>query len=317
MRISASRVTLLDPSAAKNLRDEELAGFALVIVDEAHRAGGPMYVKLLRRMPDAMILGITATPYRRGGLRDAFDVLICGPDVAELCERGIIVEPRCWSVPEEMEPDLADVRYRGGDYRIEPLGRAMSKPHLIGNVVREYLEHATGLSAIVFATTIDHARNLAAAFSGVGIDARLVSGDTPPEDRKTLVADFDAGQFPVLVNAMLMTEGIDVKRVDCVILARPTRSIVLFRQTVGRAMRPSPTGRRPLVLDHSGAWRRHGSPLAHQPWTLDEIEPISRGMVAYPKAKRCPVCGLMVALSAMMCECGPRTMGVDDACGAG
>ncbi len=305
--LGADRVTLRTPGKAKRLSDADLSAFELVVVDEAHRAGGPEYRSILERVT-APILGLSASPYRRDGLEEDFDELIEGPSVQELVDAGHILEPRCWSVPEDREPDLKGVKRTAGDYNVGELERAVNKPHLVGDIVREWSEHAAGLSTLVFATSIKHAESIAEAFRGAGIDARIVHGKTKAKERKDALSAFEAGGFPVLVNVLLLTEGIDIHRIDCLILARPTRSIVLFIQATGRAMRISPTGRRPIILDHSGAVRRHGLPTTVRRWSLKPV-PKDRdsGGGKRDMSKRCSACGTMTHLSAVECaHCGAK-----------
>jgi len=309
--VDASRVVLSSPRKASRMSDDELSRFALVVVDEAHHAGGPVYHALLARMPDAHVLGLSASPYRSGGLRGEFDALVEGPSVAELVADGHIIAPRCWSVPEEREPDLQEVGSTGGDYAVHELERAVDKPHLVGDIVREWGEHAKGRSTLVFATSIRHAESIVTAFQEANVDARLVHGTTDGKIRELMLAEFEAGRFPVLVNVLLLTEGIDVHRIDCLVLARPTRSIVLYVQAMGRGMRPSPTGLGLIVLDHAGAVRHHGLPTKPRAWSLDP-RPKGRPPASGPMAKRCQACGTMAHLSAVECaHCGAPFRRVD------
>lgn len=303
--IDASRVIIRSPQRSAGLSKEQLDSIDIVIVDEAHHAGSPSYRKLLARMPEARILGLTATPHRRNGLREDFDDLLVGPSPQDLVDQGVLVAPRCWSVPEEREPDLKGVGSIGGDYNRAQLERAINKPHLVGDVVREWKEHAAGRSTLVFTSGMKHAAAVLSAFVDGGVDARFLCGKTEKRERERTLADFDAGRFQVLINILLLGEGVDVHRIDCVQLVRPTRSLVLFLQTIGRGMRPSPTGFGLLVLDHSGAWRKHDSPLAPRDWSLEPSEARGRRSRPMPMAKRCEACGFMTALSAVECkECG-------------
>jgi len=302
--ISAAEVVLMTIGTAKNMSDADLATFDLVVVDEAHRAGGPVYSKFLARVTVAKIVGLTASPHRKEGLRGEFDDIVRGPAPMQLLADGFIVNVRCWSVPQDREPNLKGVRSNGGDYAVGDLERAVNKPHLVGDIVAEWKEHASDRSTIVFATSVKHAESIVAAFRAAGVDAREVYGHTEPTLREETIAAFDAGAFPVLVNVMLLTEGIDVTRVDCIVLARPTRSIVLFLQAVGRGLRKSPTGNDLLVLDHSGAWHHHGSPLVDIPWSLDPMveEEAGKKGGGGAKAKRCAACGFMSPIAAVECE---------------
>ena len=310
-RIDPARVVLMSQKKARRLSDEALAEFGLVVVDEAHRAGGPEYRSVLERVTSP-ILGLSASPYRREGLDGDFDELLEGPSVQELVDAGHILAPRCWSVPEDREPDLKGVGSTAGDYNLGELDRAVNKPYLVGDIVLEWTERAEGRSTLIFATSIKHAESIAAAFLGTGVDARIVHGKTPEAERKSAIEAFEAGDFHVLVNVLLLTEGVDIKRIDCLVLARPTRSIVLYIQAIGRAMRPSPTGLQPLVLDHSGAVRHHGLPTMPQRWSLSPAPKESGGGGKRKMAKQCPACGTMNHISAAECaHCG-ATFRIED-----
>lgn len=307
--IDHDAVTVASVRVAANLPDSVLGEFDLVVVDEGHRAGSPGYSEFLARMPWVRILGLTATPYRREGLREEFDALVMGPSQAELIAGGFVVPSVCWSVPEKDEPDMKAVKVIAGDYNQKETQKRTNKPHLVGNIVREWTEHAkiSGAkyrSTLVFASGKKHAAAIVAQFKKNKIDARSVDAETAPEKRAKLVADFDAGSFPVLVNILILAEGLDVHRVDCLVLARPTKSRVLYSQAIGRGARQSPTGLDLLVLDHCGAVRAHGHPDMPREWSLDPAPTGLRGNGG-PLAKRCPACGYMSALSAMNCSnCG-------------
>jgi DNA repair protein RadD len=309
--VPVGNVQFMSPLKARRLSDVKLHEVDIVVVDEAHRAGGDVYRALLKRMPEARVLGLTASPYRKEGLREDFDVMIEGPSVESLCEAGHIARPVYWSVVESDEPDLKGVAVTGGDYAPVALERATNKPHLVGNIVREWQARASDRSTLVFACGVKHAKSIAAKFKEAGVKARVVTGKTPAAKRAETIRDFDAGKFPVLVNALLLVEGIDIHRIDCLILARATRSRVLFVQALGRAMRPSPTGLAPLVHDHAGAWRWHGLPTTPREWTLDAA-PKGESKPG-PSAKRCPECGNVCALSAQECSaCGASFRRVDE-----
>jgi superfamily II DNA or RNA helicase len=306
-------VVLLSVVGATKLSDDKLARFGLVIVDEAHRAGAPSYRALLARMPGAHILGLSGSPHRANGLRDDFDMMVSGPDVVSLVQRGVILCPRYWSVVDSDEPDLSSVKVCGGDWAPGQLERAMNRPHLVGHIVREWQARARGCSTLVFASGVKHAVAIAAKFVEAGVDARAVTGKSGQQERDDLIRGFESGAFPVLVNPLLLIEGFDVHRIDCLIIARASRSRVVFVQMVGRAMRPSPTRRVPLIHDHSGAWRWHGLPTTPREWTLD-TPPKSAGRAPPPRSeKQCPECGAVNASGVMECvECGASLRRVDE-----
>ena len=165
--------------------------------------------------------------------------------------------------------DLRGVRTRGGDFAAEAVAAAMDQPLITGDIVAHYQRLATGKQAIIFAVTVRHSEHLATAFKAAGIAAAHVDGTTPKNERRQAVAAFAAGRLRVLSNVELFGEGFDVPGVEAVVLARPTQSLALHLQQVGRALRPAPGKEHALILDHAGNLARHGLPDAPRVWSLD------------------------------------------------
>jgi superfamily II DNA or RNA helicase len=137
------------------------------------------------------------------------------------------------------------------------LGKKIDKPQLIGDIVNHYLTHAKGRKAIVFGVNVHHSKAMAQAFNEAGIKASHCDADTPDEERQEAIHDFEQNGG-VLCNVGLWSLGVDIPCCDCVVLARPTKSIMLYRQQVGRGTRPFVGKTDLLVLDQSGNVLRHG-----------------------------------------------------------
>jgi superfamily II DNA or RNA helicase len=199
-----------------------------------------MWREIIAALPNAKVLGVTATPERLDGqgLRDVFDVLVIGPAVADLIESGFLSPFVTYAPPRS--PDLTGVRSRMGDYATGELSEAMSRGIVIRGAVDEYAERCAGAPAIAFCVDIDHSQRVAAAFRERGYRAAHVDGETPRDERRALIAALGTTEIQVLCNCGLISEGLDVPSVIAAILLRPTKSLALYLQQVGRALRPAP-----------------------------------------------------------------------------
>lgn len=226
-------------------------GWDLIVVDEAHHAPADTYARVLAENPQARVLGFTATPFRLDGLGlgELFEALVQGPTVAELQALGYLVPARY--LVAERSWDLQGVRVVSGDY--DPKALEERAVLLEADVVEAYLRHARGRRALVYAVSRRHAQDLARRFREAGAAVLYLDGDTPEAERDRGVSAFREGRVEVLVNVQLFTEGLDVPEVGAVVIARPTRSLALYLQMVGRALRPAPGKEEALVLDATGA----------------------------------------------------------------
>jgi superfamily II DNA or RNA helicase len=261
---------------------------SLVIIDEAHHASAGSWARILQHWPDAYRLGVTATPCRLDGrgLSTAFDSLVLGPTVADLTAAGFLSAARIYAPP--VVADLSGLRRRAGDYAIDQAATAMDRPTVTGDAIGHYNRLAAGQRAIAFCCSIAHAESVARSFNAAGISAATLLGNTP--DRDAVVAGFDAGSVQILVTVDVVSEGFDIPAASCAILLRPTQSLGLFLQQVGRVLRPAPGKSQALILDHVGNVHRHGFPDDPREWSLaDGVRRGNRGAAA-PTVRTCPSC---------------------------
>jgi superfamily II DNA or RNA helicase len=177
----------------------------------------------------------------------------------------------------------------------------MSAQVHLDDCISEYRKHLDGRTAISFCTTIEHSRLVARTYRAAGIHAQHVDGDTPIAERRRLMGSLMAGEIQIITNCALISEGLDIPSVGGVQLLRPTRSLGLYLQQVGRSLRPSPGKERAVILDHSGNVFRHGLPDLEHPWSL-EGRPKKRGKAL---VRRCPECGAVIPIAVHECpECG-------------
>ena len=259
----------------------------LIIIDEAHHATAGQWARILDHWPDAYRLGVTATPCRLDGcgLRGTFDTMVLGPSVADLIFTGYLSPARIYAPP--VVADLQGIRSRGGDYANDQAAAAMDRPTVTGDAIAHYQRLAAGQQAIAFCCNVNHAVSVCDAFKTAGIAAELLLGNTP--GREQVVADFAAHRIRVLVTVDVVSEGFDVPAASCAILLRPTQSLGLYLQQVGRVLRPAPGKEHAVILDHVGNVTRHGFPDDSRDWSLDDRMRRSKGTPA-PSVRTCPEC---------------------------
>jgi DNA repair protein RadD len=248
----------------------------LIVIDEAHHLqGSNTYGKLLEHYPDAFVLGVTATPIRldKRGFRDVFDTLIQGPPMADLIEQGFLSE---YKIFEGLTPDLANVATKGGDYQSQQLEKACDQAFLIGDLVQNYNRLCGGQSAIVFGASVKHSQHIAESYNAAGIPAAHIDATSCPEYRQSAINQFKSGEIKILSNYSLITEGFDVPACEVIQIARPTQSLGLYLQMVGRGLRPAASKPHATILDHAGVVEAHGFPDDFRVWTLDGCKKIKR-----------------------------------------
>lgn len=262
-------------ASIQTVANRTLPDFGLIVIDEAHHARATTWQRLIASQADAKILGVTATPaptdgrglgVEHGGL---FDAIVCGPMMSTLVAAGHLVPTRCL-VPGRTI-DTTGLRKVAGDFAG---GEALAERASVvtGDAIREYRTHCTGRSAIAFCVTVAHAEQTAAAFRDAGFRSECVHGGTPKDERDALIASLGNGGIDVLTSCEIISEGLDVPSVGAVILLRPTASLIMCLQQIGRGMRPAPGKDCLIVLDHAGNTVRHGAPEEDRIWSLAGVE---------------------------------------------
>lgn len=240
-----------------------------ILVHNCHHAiRGSSWGKIVNEFPKALRIGVTATPRRLSGepLSDLFDDMILGPSVSELIEMGNLSKYKAFAPPGI---NVSDLPTRAGDYARAELSEAADKPTITGDAIREYSRLAHGKQAVVFCCSVDHARNVAALFTGAGFPSTCLDGKLSREIRRDVVKDFREGRIRVMTSCDIISEGFDLPAIEVAISLRPTKSLALWIQQSGRALRPFPGKEYALILDHSGNIERHGLPDEDRLWSLD------------------------------------------------
>lgn len=304
----------------------------LIVIDEAHGvAGNSKYRALLFRLNALPVIGLSATPFSVGLGKHynelkgpLFEDLVEATTIRELIDLGFLVDVDVFAPGT---PDLSGVKvsrnaYGEPDYSEIDLAGAVDKPDLIGDIVRNWFRLASGMQTVCFATSIPHSRHIAESFKASGIPAAHLDCYADDEERKAVLEAFNRREIRVLSNVAILAEGWDAPETTCMILARPTKSLIRFVQMAGRVLRPFEGKDRALLLDHSGTVARLGFPTDDLPLELNCGKPRKEGdrkpEERLPKA--CPSCHYMKAPGVHVCpSCGfaperpPKDVRVEDA----
>jgi superfamily II DNA or RNA helicase len=238
-----------------------------------------------------------------------WDDLIIATTVQELIDLGHLSD---FKVFAPAHPDLSGVKTVAGDYKLDDLADAMSKGTLVADVVSTWLEQGQDHPTVCFAVNRVHAKNLQSQFDAAGVQTGYMDAFTPRDERGEIVKAFEAGEIKVICNVGVLTTGFD-SDVRCVILARPTKSEMLFVQMVGRGLRTAPGKDHCLILDHSDTTIRLGFVTDIQHPKLDD----GSGKKAakertQPLPKECPKCAFLKPPKVSKCpNCGFKAEAVD------
>jgi len=275
--------------------------FQLLVVDEAHHTMAGTWAKVVAHFHKAHLLGVTATPIRSygRGLGAHYQAMVQGPTAAELTDAGFLAPARVLAPPGF---NATGLRKTMGDFDTKQAEQRVGT--IMGDCIGHYRKHLAGQTAIAFCCSVAHAEAVAALFMGAGIPAASIDGTMSNEQRRDLLQALGTGRIRVLTSCALIGEGVDVPSVGGCILLRPTASVALHLQMIGRCLRPQP-GKRAVVLDHVGNTLRLGHHLEPRDWTLDGIP--KRDHEQAPSVKVCPSCFATAASAAQTCsECGHR-----------
>ena len=273
---------------------------ALVIVDECH-VRSKAITALMERWPEAVFVGLTATPWA-AGMGDEWQDLVIGTTMADLIREGYLSDFRVFA---PSRPDLSGVKITGGDYNSKGLAGVMDEGEMIGDVVETWLRQGEDRPTLCFGVNRAHAKHLQAGFEAAGIACGYIDAHTDGVERAYVKRRFEAGEVRVVCNVGCLTTGVDWD-VRCIILARPTRSEMLYVQMIGRGLRTAEGKDDCLIFDHSDNTLRLGmvTDIHHDRLKMgsDQREPQKRaealpkecgkcGFVKPPKTRKCASCG--------------------------
>lgn len=263
----------------------------LLIIDECAHATAKSYQRIIDYWPDVPKIGFTATPARLDGqsLGDIFDHLILGPTVKDLTDTGFLAPAVYYCPPSNLH--LEDVKSIGGDYDRGHLEALMDTPKITGDAVDHYRRICAGKPAVAFCTSIKHAEHVVASFRASGFSSDMIEGKMDERTRITRVRDLSSGKLHVLVSVDLISEGFDLPVITTALLLRPTQSLSLHLQQLGRPLRPYPGKKHAIILDHVGNCLRHGLAADPRTWSLETVDlRQARKNPSKVAIRQCPQC---------------------------
>ena len=256
---------------ARRLNDWKYEMFDLVIVDEAHHVTADSYQRIINAFPEAKLLGVTATPVRLNGqgFTETFDELIASPSVEAFINHGYLSRYDYYSVGRSsyIQRQIDGIRkFSQGDYAESELERVCDNDRIRAQVVDTYIQYANGKKGIVYTVNKEHNNHLCGQFNNNGIKAVAIDSDTPQEIRAKYIEEFKRGDITVICNVNLFTEGFDCPDIEFIQLARPTKSLALFLQQVGRGLRIAEAKSKTVFLDNVGLYNRFSFPSSKRKW---------------------------------------------------
>jgi len=306
--LNSKRMNRLTIAGIQSIAKKEIPKFDYVLIDECHllpKSGEGQYRKLIEKLPDAKVMGFTATPYRLDsglivGEDNLFTDFCYEIEVKTLIDQGYLAP--LVGKSSRVQADLSNVRKVGGEFVGSQMEAAMDRDDITINAIKEMIALGKDRKSwVVFASGVAHGEKVLNGLRTFGISSELITGETLPMIREKVLRDFKAGKIRALVNRDVLTTGFDAPCVDMIGLLRATASTSLYCQILGRGMRTFPGKKDCLILDYAGNLERHG-PI--DLITLPSVKAKKEGKGEAP-AKTCPICRLVVALSTIECpECG-------------
>ncbi len=291
-------------------RREAYPDAKIVIIDEAHFGNSPTFRKFVQHYRDAgsYILGVTATPFTKKSLYHIGQRVVKPTTLQNLIDDGYLVGPR-YFIPEI--PDLAGVKTEKGDYNQAQLAEIMDSDEIIGNIPEKWKMLAQGRATLCFAVTVKNSKDIVAEFKAQGIPAVHVDAYSTQEEREEALWGLRTGVYKVVSNVNIFATGKDIPFLGCIIMARPTKSLILYLQQAGRGTRTFDGDEyvEPkkdfLLLDHAGNIFRHNKITNEHDANIDPDPKKSRKYDPSAALKRCNICYELIEGS--FCEnCGPQ-----------
>lgn len=246
--------------------------FDFIIIDEAHHSIASSYQKLWDMYPQSKKLGVTATPWRMNhcGFRSLFSEIVISKPIEWFVNEHYLSNYDYISIRRNSETQKAvnsiDRYGVDGDYLEAELSQVFDCSHIRAELYKSYKKFADGKKGIIYAIDRRHAANILSLYASHGVSIRLIDGTTPADERQEIIDDFKAGIVRVIVNVNIFSEGFDCPDIEFIQLARPTRSLTMYLQQVGRGLRISAGKEKSLILDNVGLYNRFGTPMANRHW---------------------------------------------------
>ena len=247
-------------------------------------------------------IGLTATPWARG-MGKVWDDLIVATTTAELIDKGVLSQ---FKVFAPAHPDLKGVKTVRGDYDEKQLAEAMDKGALVADIVSTWIDRGENRPTVCFAVNRVHAKHIQSQFEAAGIMAAYMDAFTPMEERLSIIKAFAVGDVKIICNVGVLTTGFDAD-VRCIILARPTKSEILYTQMIGRGLRTAYGKDHCLILDHSDTTIRLGfvTDIHYEELDDGKQKPKNKPEQKESLPKECPKCTFLRPPKVSTCpSCG-------------
>lgn len=254
----------------------------LIVIDEAHRACGHTYMKILGSYPGAASLLVTATPKRTDGrpMADVADALVEGPTVSWLMENGYLSKYQLFCPP--LVAKIDDISVERGEYKQREMQQVMNRPEITGDALEHYLRVSSGRRFVAFTTGTAHSDDVARRFTAAGVPTQNIDGTMKKSHISSVLRALENGEIIGVTSCNLISEGFDLPAIETAILLRPTMSLIVYLQQVGRVLRRATGKMYAIILDHVGnsfkflpdgtCYRKHGLPDEVRQWSLDGAE---------------------------------------------
>ena len=265
----ASIQTFISKRNYEQMRRER---FDFIIIDEAHHSMAPGYQKLWDMFPNSKKLGVTATPWRMShcGFTSLFGDIVLSKSIEWFVNNGYLSNYDYISIKRNSETQhtINSIEKVGvdGDYLDSELSRVFDKDKIRAELYKSYQKYAKGKKGIIYAIDRKHASNICELYASKGVNICMIDGTTSANERDALIKDFANGSIEVIVNVNIFSEGFDCPDIEFIQLARPTKSLSLYLQQVGRGLRISPNKEATVILDNVGLYNRFGTPMANRHW---------------------------------------------------
>ena len=290
---------------------------SVIMIDEAHRSLSRTFLETLSNYTGRVVIGVTATPCLASGLGMGllYESIVDNIGVQALIDQGNLVKA-IYYAPAKI--DLNGIRIVRGDYDIKKLGEKVNDKKLIGDIYENWARIAHDRQTIIFAVNVKHSKAIKNEFAKRGVLIEHLDAHSSEDERERVLKSFMNGDIQIVTNVGLYTEGFDYPGASAIVLARPTKSMGLYRQMAGRGLRPYPSKENCIIIDHGGCVEKLGFVEDDVLWSIDGKELAYKKKVTRKKektiltcemcsaafvGKRCPVCGNEVKDYGKKIEC--------------
>lgn len=226
-----------------------IQGFDLIIIDEAHHAQSTSYRRLIKKIENTKLLGVTATPDRLDGKFISEILHICSyrKSIEQMINDKFLCDIEGYSIRTNI--DISDIQDHNRDFSIRQLYKKLAIPQRDAIILDSYIQHLSKRKTLIFCLNIEHSKQIQKLFAKSGISIAHIDGTMDSAQRATILKAFREGNISVLTNCQLLSEGFDEPSIDGIILARPTKSRSLFLQMIGRGLRIHPKKENCIIID--------------------------------------------------------------------